>query len=176
MIRVLRLAVLVTMLLSVASFCTAQMQMPKPAPELKQYDYFVGSWKLDGDAKPSPMGPGGKMTMTEDVHWMQGGFFVVSHSKFSGAGMGEGSGVSVMGYDTDQKKYTYNEFNSFGEASKSTGTFDGKTWTWYGEDKMGKGKFVMNITSPNSYTFQYDMSQDGTNWTTVMTGTATKVK
>ena len=78
MIRVLRLAVLVTMLLSVASFCTAQMQMPKPAPELKQYDYFVGSWKLDGDAKPSPMGPGGKMTMTEDVHWMQGWLHALS--------------------------------------------------------------------------------------------------
>jgi hypothetical protein len=41
---------------------------------------------------------------------------------------------------------------------------------------MGKGKFIMNLTSPTSYTMQYDMSKDGNTWTTVMTGTATKVK
>jgi hypothetical protein len=164
------------MLLIFATIALAQMPMPKPAPELKQLDWMAGKWKLEGDAKPGPMGPGGKMTMTENIDWMEGDFFLVSHSHFSGAGMGEGSGVSIMGYDSDAKKFTYNEFNSMGEATKSMGTVDGKTWTWYGEDKMGKGKFIMNITSPTSYTFQYDMSQDGTNWTTVMTGTATKVK
>ncbi len=176
MTRVSRIVLLAGLLLSLVALSAAQMQMPKPAPELKQLDWMAGSWKLDGDAKPSPMGPGGKMTMTEDIHWMQGGFFLVSHSKFAGAGMGEGSGVSIMGYDADAKKFTYNEFNSFGEATKSMGTVDGKTWTWYGEDKMGKGKFIMNLTSPTSYTFQYDMSPDGNTWTTVMTGTATKVK
>lgn len=176
MTKIPKIALLAAMLLSFAMFSAAQMQMPAPAPELKQLDWMAGSWKLDGDAKPGPMGPGGKMTMTEDIQWMQGNFFLVSHSKFSGGGMGEGSGVSVIGYDSDAKKFTYNEFNSFGEATKSMGTVDGKTWTWYGEDKMGKGKFIMNLTSPTSYTFEYDMSQDGTNWTTVMTGTATKVK
>jgi hypothetical protein len=174
--RLQRLALLILVLLGLAVISSAQMQMSKPAPELKQLDWMAGKWKLEGDAKPSPMGPGGKMTMTEDVHWMQGDFFLVSHSKFSGAGMGEGSAISIMGYDSGAKKFTYNEFNSFGEAAKSTGTVDGKTWTWYGEDKMGKGKFIMNVTSPTSYTFQYDMSKDGNEWTTVMTGTATKVK
>ena len=174
--RTYKLTLLLCMLLGATLIASAQMPMPKPAPELKQLDWMVGKWTLDGDAKPGPMGPGGKMTMTEEVHWMQGGFFLVSHSKFSGAGMGDGSGISIMGYDSDAKKYTYNEFNSFGEASKSMGTVDGKTWTWYGEDKMGKGKFIMNVTSPTSYTFQYDMSQDGKTWTTVMTGKATKIQ
>ncbi len=175
--RVRKLGLLICALLGLAVIASAQMPMPKPAPELKQLDWMAGQWKLDGDARPGPMGPGGKWTMTEDIHWMQGGFFLVSHSKFSGAGMGDGSGISIMGYDTDAKKFTYNEFNSWGEAGKSMGTVDGKTWTWLGEDpKMGKGRFIMNVTSPTSYTMQYDMSQDGTNWTTVMTGTATKVK
>ena len=175
MMRVSKLALLAAMLLSLVVLSAAQMPMPKPAPELKQLNWMAGSWKLVGDVKPGPMGPGGKMTMTEDVRWMQGNFFLVSRSKFSGGGMGSGSGIAVMGYDADAKKYTYNEFNSWGEATKSTGTVDGKTWSWYGEDKMGKGKFIMNVTSPTSYTFQYDMSKDGTQWTTVMTGTATKV-
>ena len=175
--RIPKLGLLICVLLGLTVIASAQMPMPKPAPELKQMDWMVGHWKLDGEAKPGPMGPGGKWTMTEDIHWMQGGFFLVSHSKFSGAGMGEGSGISIMGYDTDAKKFTYNEFNSWGEAGKSLGTVDGKTWTWLGEDpKMGKGKFIMNVTSPTSYTMQYDMSKDGTTWTTVMTGTATKEK
>ena len=164
------------MLLLLTVVSSAQTPMPKPAPELKQLDWMAGKWNLEGDAKPGPMGPGGKMTMTEDIHWMPGGFFLVSHSKFVGAGMPEGSGISFMGYDTDAKKFTYNEFNSFGEANKSMGTVDGKTWTWYSEDKMGKGKFIMNQTSPTSYTFQYDMSKDGNEWTTFMTGKATKVQ
>ena len=173
--RMHKLGLLILVLLGWATVAFAQMEMPKPAPELKQMDWMVGKWKLEGDAKPGPMGPGGKWTMTEDIGWMQGGFFLVSHNKFSGAGMGEGSGVSILGYDTDAQKFTYTEFNSWGEAGKSLGTVDGKTWTWLGEDpKMGKGRFIMNLTSPTSYTMQYDMSKDGTNWTTVMTGTATK--
>jgi len=48
------------------------VQGPKPAPELKQVEYFVGTWFSEGDMKPSPMGPGGKMTMTEQNH-MDGG-------------------------------------------------------------------------------------------------------
>ncbi len=32
------------------------------------------------------MGSGGKWSMTEDNGWMEGGFFLVSHSHFSGGG------------------------------------------------------------------------------------------
>lgn len=175
--RAQKLGLLILLLLGLTVIASAQMPMPKPGPELKQLDWMAGKWNMGGDTKPGPMGPGGKWTMTEDIHWMQGGFFLVSHSKFSGGGMGEGSGVSIMGYDADAKKFTYNEFNSWGEAGKSLGTVDGKTWTWLGEDtKMGKGRFIMTVTSPTSYTMQYDMSKDGNTWTTVMTGTATKVQ
>ena len=30
---------------------------PKPAPEMKQLDIFLGNWKCDGSMKKSPMGP-----------------------------------------------------------------------------------------------------------------------
>jgi hypothetical protein len=45
----------------------SQMPMPKPGAELKKLDYFVGTWTMDGDLKPGPMGPGGKMTGTERI-------------------------------------------------------------------------------------------------------------
>ena len=164
-----------SLLMSAAAL--AQMDAPKPGPELKKLDTFVGSWTLDGDLKPGPMGPGGKMTETQKCEWMQGGFFVVCHSDFK-SGMGDGSGISVMGYSTDDKTYTYREFNSWGEFDDSKGSVDGETWTWTSDEKMGsmtmKGRFTMKMTSSTSYNFSFEMSQDGTKWTTVMDGKAAK--
>ncbi len=71
--------------------------------------------------KPSPFGPGGKITSKDHNEWMPGGFFLVSHSEFKGS-MGEGTELSVMGYNSDEKLYTYHPFNSMGEAEASNGT------------------------------------------------------
>ena len=89
-------------------------QMPKPGPELKKIDYFAGTWKMEGDTKPSSYGPGGKFSETSHNEWMPGGFFLVTHSdgKYP---MGESKGLALMGYKTDDKVYTYHEFDSSGE-------------------------------------------------------------
>jgi len=163
--------------LAAAAF--AQMEMPKPGPELKKLDVLAGSWTLDGDMKPGPMGPGGKMTENQKCEWMDGAFFLVCHADFKSS-MGDGKGISVMGYSSEDKTYTYREFNSYGEFEDSRGSLDGDTWTWTNDEKMGgmtmKGRFTMKMTSASSYTFTFEMSQDGTKWTTVMDGKASKGK
>jgi hypothetical protein len=157
----------------------AQTEAPKPAPELKKLDVFAGTWTLDGSMKPGAMGPGGSMTENERCEWMVGGFYLVCHSDFKSS-MGNGTGLSVMGYSPDDKAYTYREFNSYGEFDDSRGMLDGDTWTWTSDEKMNgmtmKGRFTMKITSATSYNFTFDMSQDGTKWSTVMDGKATKGK
>jgi len=153
----------------------AQMEMPKPGPEHKKLDVFAGSWTLDGDVKPGPMGPGGKITENEKCEWMEGNFFLVCHTDFKGI-MGNGVGTSYMGYSTDDKAYTYREFNSWGEFENSKGSVDGDTWSWTSDEKFGKGRFSMKILSPTSYSFTFEMSQDGSTWTLVMDGKATKGK
>jgi len=166
------------LLLAVAAL--AQMEMPKPGPEHKRLDMLTGSWTLEGDVKPNPMGPGGKMSETETCDWMEGGFFLVCHVDFKTASSGTGSGLSVIGYSNADKAYTYREFNSWGEFSDSKGSLDGDTWTWTSDEKMGntieKGRFVMKMNSPTSYTFTYETSPDGAKWTTVVEGRATKAK
>lgn len=163
--------------LALATAAMAQQEPPKPAPELKKLDVFVGTWSLDGNMKPGMMGPGGSMTENEKCAWMEGDFYLVCHSDYKSS-MGNGVGLAVMGYSTDDKAYTYREFNSFGEFEDSRGTLDGDTWTWTSDEKMGpmtmKGRFIMKMTSATSYTFIFDMSQDGTKWSTVMDGKATK--
>jgi hypothetical protein len=154
--------------------------MPKPAPELKKVEYFAGTWTSEGDLKPSPMGPGGKMTMTERNQWMDGGFFLTMFSEFNITAVGKGSGMAFMGYDPDKRVYTYDEFNSLGEAEHSTGMVDGDTWTWTRHDHVGnstlKRRFIIKTLSPTSYTFKFEMSRDGNHWSTVMDGKATKEK
>jgi len=154
-----------------------QQQPPKPGPELKQLDVFAGAWTLEGTMKPGTMGPGGTMTETEKCEWMEGGFYLVCHSDYKSS-MGNGVGLSVMGYSADDKAYTYREFNSFGEFDDSRGTLAGDTWTWNSDEKMGgttmKGRFTMKMTSATSYTFMFEMSQDGVKWSDVMDGKASK--
>jgi Protein of unknown function (DUF1579) len=175
-----RAGMIVVAALMFVAAAMAQMQAPKPGPEVKKLDVFVGTWTLDGNIKPGTMGhPGGSMTENEKCEWMEGSFYLVCHTDYKSESMGNGKGLSVMGYSTEDKAYTYREFNSFGEFDDSRGTLDGDTWTWKTSDeKMGsmtpKGRFTVKMTSATSYNFMYEMSQDGTKWTTVMDGKASK--
>ena len=160
-----------------AAAALAQMQPPGPGPELKKIDYFAGSWTLTGDMKASAMGPAGTMTEKETCKWMDGNFYLVCQSDYSSS-MGNGTGLSILGYSSDDRKYTYREFNSWGEFDDSRGTVDGDTWTWTSDEKMAgksmQGRFTMKIVSPTSYNFTFEMSPDGSAWTNIMDGKATK--
>jgi hypothetical protein len=172
-----------TILLSALLFSTlaAMAQappMPKPGPEQKNLAYFAGNWTTTGDIKPGPFGPGGKYTDTQHMEWMPGGFFLIAHMQ-STMGPVKMTSAAVYGYDAEKKLYTYDEYNSNGEALHATGTFDGKVWTWSSDQTMGgkqmKSHFIETVTSPTSFTFKFEMSQDGgNNWAQVMEGTSTK--
>jgi hypothetical protein len=162
--------------LLLGAVASAQMQMPKPGPEHKKLDYFTGNWTCEGETKPGPIGPGGKISSVDELKWMEGGFYVVMHSQYKAGPMGDGNSIALLGYDSDDKKYTYNEFNSQGEAVVSKGTVDGDTWTWIGDMKQppGKGRFTEKILSPASYGYKFEMSSDGANWTPILDGKCTK--
>jgi hypothetical protein len=156
----------------------AQKGPKKPAPELKKLDFMTGDWTAEGTLNMTPGQPATKWSMTSHAEWMEGNFFLVTHSDMELGPMGKGKDVAYMGYDPEKKVYTYRAFNSWGEAEDSTGTVDGDTWTWLSDEHMGgqtvKGRYTMKILSPTSYTMKYEISQDGTNWTTGMEGKATK--
>ena len=167
------------LLLVAAVSARSQTPAPTPGPEVKKLDYFIGSWTMDGDVKPGPMGPGGKMTGSETDSWMAGGFFVEAHEKFMSP-MANGTGLAVLGYNSDDKVYTYHSFDSTGQLESATGTLDGDTWSWNSDEKMGgqtmKGRYTAKVLSPTSYAFKFELSPDGAAWTTVMEGKASKTK
>ena len=154
-----------------------KMELPKPGPEHKKLDYFVGNWHSEGEMKDGPWGPGGKMSGEAKCSWMPGEFFVVCHDEGVGP-MGKMHGLGVMGYDAAAKAYTWNGFNSVGENEHASGTVEGKTWTYTNESMMGgkpmKGRYTMVEKSPTSYTFKFEGSGDEEAWSTLMEGTVTK--
>jgi hypothetical protein len=93
--------------------------------------------------------------------------------------MGPAKGVSFMGYDPNEKVYTYHEFTSTGEAIDSKGTVSGDTWNWTAESKMGDAKISVRVTikevSKTEYTFKLEMSQNGGEFSVVEEATGHKV-
>ena len=166
-----------TLLLGIALSARAQTETPKPAPELKKLDYFAGTWTAEGDIKPGPPGAGGKFTGTNHVQWMDGGFFLVTHSEFNGA-IGKGAETSYMGYDSNDKMYTYDSFNTLGEADHAKGNVDGDTWTWQSETRMGsqtaRAVRAREVRPRTPHNAKFEMSPDGTTWNTVLEGKDTK--
>lgn len=156
----------------------AKMEMPKPGPEVKKLSYFVGTWKSEGDMKENPWGmPAGKFTGTDKCEWFTGGYQVVCHSTGKGP-MGNMHGLGIIAYNSEDKAYSYYGIDNMGFAEGSKGKVEGDTWTYTAESKMGgktyHGRYTINASSPDSYTFKYESSEDGTKWSTIMEGKATK--
>ena len=63
--------------------------------------------------KASDFGPGGKFSFEETYEWFTGGFALVCHTDGKMMG-GTVKGLSVMGYDGEEKTYTYFETNTLG--------------------------------------------------------------
>ena len=171
------------MVMLVTLFCSVVLvaqgpPMPKPGPEQARLKYFVGEWKSEGEMKPSPMGPGGKFSSTDD-NMMLGDFFLLMHSDAT-APWGNSKEVAVISFDPKQKSYVYDSYDSMGMHDLSKGNVSGDTWVYTSEEDMGgkkmQGRFTLKETSPTSFTMKYDMSEDGKTWNTVMEGKATKVK
>jgi hypothetical protein len=101
----------------------------------------------------------------------------VTDSEFSGA-MGKGTETAYMGYDSETKMYTYDSFNSLGEVDHAKGNLSGSTWTWLSETRVGletmKGRLTITELSATAYNFRFEISRDGTTWSTVLEGKDTK--
>lgn len=156
----------------------AAAQAPAPGPEVKRLEYFAGTWRSEYEMSAGAGGPGGKMTTTDRNEMMPGGFFLVIHTEGSG-GMAELKGLAVMGYDPLAKTYTYDAFNSFGEAEHFKGTVQGDTWTWTSDGNFGgkptKMRFIAKEVSPTMYSMKLEIMSEG-GWMKVMGGRSTKVK
>lgn len=174
-------AVVVAVAWACAGVGIAQKQeMPKPSPEHQRLGAFVGNWTFEGEMKPGPMGPGGKLTGTDRIEWTPGNFFV--QRRYHGKSpMGEMQGIEILAYDAAKQVYTYNAFDSLGMIGAGTMTVNGNTWTATGTSTMGtatmRDRCVLEFgVGASTLTIKCEMSPDGTTWTPTFEGKATKAK
>ena len=89
-----------------------------------------------------------------------------------------------MGYDPEQKVYTFEVFGDDGSVGRATATVSGDTWVLLapvintcqqGADKV-KERYTLKEVSPTSYTFIGEISTDGGPWTEIEEGKAKKVR
>jgi Protein of unknown function (DUF1579) len=152
---------------------------PKPGPEHKRLGYFVGKWNAEGEIKPGPMGPGGKMKSSDTCEWFEGQFSVIC--RYEGTGpMGPSKGIGILGYNTEEKVYTYYgvDNSNMTMASVPKGTVRGDTWTYTDESTYGGQKVKSRVTikelSPTSYTFRMEMQGPDGKWTPMVESKNTK--
>jgi hypothetical protein len=146
---------------------------PKPGPEHKKLEYFLGKWTVEGEIKANEFVRAGKTVQTETNTLGPGGFYVESRS--------EGQLPTRFGfiaYDSHAKVYTSYYANSGGLVGAGTGTVNGNTWTWMVEDKFAgnaiKGRTTVTVLSASQYTFKYEMADEKGGYTTILEGKATK--
>ena len=174
-----QLLTLCTTALLLGTTLSAQPPQEKPGAEHKNLERFVGTWKMDTKLAPGPFGPGGPMTGTETCRMHEGGFHLVCDSTGSGA-MGNIKGHMILAWDRYTKTYRYMSISNMADPEIASGTFKGNTWTFTSQvDAAGK-KLSMLFTivekSATVHEIKMDVSEDGKNWTTLMTGTSTKTK
>jgi hypothetical protein len=84
-----------------------------------------------------------------------------------------------MGYNVEDKVYTYNVYNSLGEHQLAVGHLNGNTWTWDSAEKLNgvtvKGRYMVVETGPDTFTFKSEVADPKGGWATVMEGKAQRV-
>ena len=127
------------------------------------------------------MGPGGKITTTDDCQWFEGKFSVICRSEGTTPN-GPTRSIGILGYSSEEKVYTYYGVDNSGMAMSSVpkGTIQGDTWTYTDESTMGGQKVKSRVTikevSPKSYTFRMEFQGPDGKWVPAMESTNTKVQ
>jgi Protein of unknown function (DUF1579) len=154
-------------------------QAPKPTPEHERLAFFVGKWTAEGEVKPSPMGPGGKIKTSDNCEWFEGHYSVICRSEGT-TPMGPTKSLGILGYNPEEKVYTYYGTDNSGMTMSSVpkGTFKDGTWTYHDQGTMGgkpyKSRVIIKQLSPTSYSFKMDVQGPDGKWTPMMESMNTK--
>jgi hypothetical protein len=164
----------ISVLLFLLVFCSAtamqaQAPAPKPDPEVRKLHVLVGHWTYEGEYKPGPLGPGGKVSGVYDGRMILGGFFFEGRATEKGPA-GETRGLEIDGYDPVNKNFSYHYYTDDGSAFTGALTVAGNTWTGAaklvtaGKQYQFKATFVL-AADLASASFDGEISVDGKTWT-----------
>jgi hypothetical protein len=165
-------------IVGLVSAVLVQAQAPKPDPEIRNLQAFVGHWAYQGEHNPGPLGPGGKVTGIQDAQMTLGGYFLEMRWKEKGPG-GEMQGFEIDAYNPVNKKFTYNVYLDRGGMEAGAFAFSGNTWSWSGKNVSAGKEYLTRGTgtiAADSITMKAEISPDGKTWMPFYEQILTKTK
>jgi hypothetical protein len=168
------------MRLVLAAVAQSQTPVPKPGPEYKAYDVWIGDWQYEGTSMAGPLGPAGKFSGKQTVRWVLNGFFVEFRTEEKGP-QGTVEVFEMDWYDAATKTYPYQSYANNGDTITAAGTVSGNVWENSGTCTHGGVKYhVRNViimaADGMSSTWKGEISADGTTWQPLNEGNAIKIK
>lgn len=176
----MRLAVVAAFVLAGLSGAAAGAQAPAPSAEVRKLEAWVGTWRYEGEAKETPIGPASKISGMQTGTMVMGGFAL----QWTGEEKGPLGAVNwgEMGvYDPAAKNYPYFGYQNDGTTWSGVNTVTGNNWkaagqiTSKGVTYRLRSDFSMTA-SGKSGAWKNEISSDGKTWMPFTQGTVTKVK
>lgn len=157
----------------------AQTQAPKPDPELKKFDVFLGHYTYEGEYMAGPFGPASKVTGDWTFGKILGGFFYQNQFTEKGASV-ETHGIEIIGYDAEKKSFFSNEYHDDGIMYSGVYVVSGNAWTYTGKVMVMGTPYMLKaaITTAAdsmSFTVKGEISSDGKAWAPIFDMLYTKV-
>jgi hypothetical protein len=147
----------------------AQTTAPKPDPEIKKFDVFLGHWTYTGEYKAGPLGPANKVTGEMATERILGGFFVQNQYTEKGP-MGESHALEIIGYDPANKIYPSTAYGDDGASVLGAYVLDGNIFNYSGKLIFGGKQYQYRVTEVfaadlMSFMQKAEISADGNTWT-----------
>ena len=160
------LSALSALLLVVSTRLTAQA--PKPGPDVKKLETWVGTWTYEGEAKATPLGAAAKIAGTQTARMIAGGFGLEWTAEEKGAfGAVQWSETDV--FDPATKTYPYFGVQNDGTLWSGSNTVVGNVWKATGTFTVkGTTYKTRSESTPSadgkSWTQKFELSTDGKSW------------
>lgn len=156
-------------LLSTGSLQAQRPLPPKPGPEHKKMEAWVGEWRYAGSTKETPAGPAGTFAGKQTCRMILNGFFLEYRWREKGQYEGKevlAQGVDIQGFDAATKNYFDQGFENDGTVNSGILNVHGNTWTGTAtrtdtQGKLYRTKFVTNFsTDGKTCTTKSEISAD----------------
>src|SRR5262245_11427551 len=145
-------------------------QIPNPA--LKQFSRLVGEWVTVGS---HPYFPGKILNGYSSFKWIEGGAFLIWHSKIDAPNFPEG--VAIFGSDDVTGEFFMLYFDERTVSRKYEVSFQENVLKWWRNAPGFSQRYSWTLTGDDHIIIgKGELSKDGTNWEKDLEQTFTRVK
>ena len=143
-----------------------------PNPAIKPLSVLIGEWNTVGK---HPFIPNITLHGRTTFEWLEGGAFLIMHSKINEPGIP--SGIAIFGSDDATKEFFMLYFDERGVSRKYNVSFKGNTITWWRNTPEFSQRMTCKVSDDgNTIVSQGVMSKDGSKWEEDLALTYMRVK